>query len=259
MPPRIPVGPRRARPDERLSVVDHLDELRRRLIISALTLAIAFAGMYALHDRLVQLLTWPLPHDHQRLITLSPTEPFFITLKVVFWAAILIALPVWLYQVYAFVIPAVADQSRRVMLAVVAGLAALFAGGVAFGYAVVLPVALRFLTGFGGDAFDTQLRAGDYFAFATSLMLASGLMFEVPVAMAALARIGVASAGLYRRQWRVAIVGIAAIAAVLPGGDPISMGLLMIPQVLLYGLGIALAAKFGQAPLWHREEQPDPA
>lgn len=93
------------------------------------------------------------------------------------------------------VIPAVADQSRRVMLAVVTGLAALFAGGVAFGYAIVLPVALRFLTGFGGDAFDTQLRAGDYFAFATSLMPASGLMFEVPVAMAALARIGVAGAG----------------------------------------------------------------
>jgi sec-independent protein translocase protein TatC len=259
MPVRIPVGPRRARPGERLSVVDHLDELRRRLIIGVLALVIAFAGMYAVHDRLVRLLIWPLPHEHQRLITLSPTEPFFITLKVVFWAAILIALPIWLYQVYAFVIPAVADQSRRVMLAVVTGLAALFAGGVAFGYAVVLPVALRFLTGFGGEAFDTQLRAGDYFAFATSLMLASGLMFEVPVAMAALARIGVASAGLYRRQWRVAIVGIAAIAAVLPGGDPISMGLLMIPQVLLYGLGIALAARFGQAPPWHRQEEPDPA
>ena len=79
-------------------------------------------------------------------------------------------------------------------------------------------------------------------------------MFEVPIAMAALARIGVASATIYRQQWRIAIVAMAAIAAVLPGGDPISMALLMIPQFVLYGLGIALAAKFGQAPIWRRTD-----
>ena len=192
--------------------------------------------------------------DHQELITRSPTEPFFTTLKVCFWAAILVALPVWLYQLYAYVIPAVSDQPRRVMIAVVTALAALFCAGVAFGYLVVLPVALDFLTGFGGETFNTQLRAGEYFGFATTMLLASGLMFEVPIAMAALARMGVASAGLYRRQWRVAVVGMAAIAAVLPGGDPISMVLLMLPQFVLYGVGIALAAKFGQAPLWRRSD-----
>lgn len=151
-------------------------------------------------------------------------------------------------------IPAVADQPRRVILAVTGGLAALFAGGVAFGYLIVLPVALEFLTGFGGDAFDEQLRAGEYFGFATTMLLASGILFEVPVAMAALARMGVASAHLYRTQWRVAVVAMAAVAAILPGGDPISMGLLMVPQVALYGVGIALAAKFGQTPLWSRRE-----
>jgi sec-independent protein translocase protein TatC len=86
------------------------------------------------------------------------------------------------------------------------------------------------------------------------MLLASGIMFEVPIAMAALARMGVASAGLYRRQWSVALVGMAAIAAVLPGGDPISMVLLMLPQFVLYGVGIALAARFGQAPLWRRSD-----
>ncbi len=247
----IPVGPRRARPDERLSVVEHLDELRRRAIISVLALVVAFAGAYAMHDQLIELLTWPLPGD-DRLITLSPTEPFITTLKISFWAAVLLALPVWLYQVYAFVIPAVADQPRRVMLAVVAGVAGLFAAGVAFGYGVVLPVALEFLTGFGGDAFDTQLRAGEYFGFVTTMLLASGLLFEVPAAMTALARMGIASAALYRRHWRVALVAIAAIAAVLPGGDPMSMLLLMVPQVALYWVGIALAARFGQEPLWRR-------
>ena len=165
----------------------------------------------------------------------------------------LLALPVWLYQVYAFVIPAVADQPRRVMVAIVAGVASLFGAGVAFGYVVVLPVALNFLTGFGGDTFNTQLRAGEYFSFVTSMLLASGLLFEVPVAMTALARMGIASAELYRRQWRVALVAIAAIAAILPGGDPMSMLLLMIPQFALYGVGIALAAKFGQPPIWKRE------
>jgi sec-independent protein translocase protein TatC len=238
-------------------VTEHLDELRRRLIISALALVLAFGGMYAIHDRLIDFLIRPLPGDHYQLITLSPTEPFFTTLKVTFWAAIIVALPVWLYQAYAFVIPAVSDQPRRVMIAVVTGLAGLFMAGVAFGYAVVLPVALNFLTSFGGDTFNAQLRAGEYFGFATSMLLASGILFEVPIAMAALARMGVASAALYRKQWRIAIVAIAAIAAVLPGGDPFSMMLLMAPQIVLYGVGIALAAKFGQAPLWQRGE-PDP-
>ena len=253
--PRIAnVGPRRARSDERLHITEHLDELRRRLIISALALVVAFAGMYAVHDQLIDLLTRPLPGDVHQLVTLSPTEPFFVTLKVVFWAAVLVTLPVWLYQAYAFVIPAVGDQPLRVVLAVTGSLAALFAGGVAFGYFVVLPVALNFLTGFGGDTFNTQLRAGEYFGFATSMLLASGILFEVPIAMAALSRMGVTSAHLYRSQWRIAIVAIAAIAAVLPGGDPISMGLLMIPQVVLYGVGIALSARYGQAPLWSRQQ-----
>ena len=123
------------------------------------------------------------------------------------------------------------------MLAIVAGASALFVAGVAFGYFVVLPVALQWLLGFGGDNFDTQVRAGEYYGFVTTLMLGAGLMFEVPVAMLALARIGVASAAFYRKQWRVAIVVIALLAAILPGGDPFSMLLLMVPQIVLYALG----------------------
>jgi sec-independent protein translocase protein TatC len=246
---------RRAGRDERLSVVDHLDELRNRLIVSAVTLVVAFAVCYGFHSQLINLLEQPLPQKFQDsgLITLSPTEPFFVTLKVCFWAAILLSLPVWLYQVYAFVIPALQDQSRRRMLMVVAGVSVLFLGGVAFGFWVVLPVALNFLLDFGGDAFQTQVRAGEYFGFATTLMLGSGIMFEVPVAMVALARIGVTTADFYVRQWRIAIVAIAFIAAILPGGDPFSMMLLMIPQIGLYAIGVVLAKKFGGPPLWARE------
>jgi len=247
--------PRRVGRDERLSVVEHLDELRRRVIVCVATLLLAFAVAYGFHEQLLDILEWPLPERYKEtgLITLSPTEPFFTVLKVCFWAAILAALPVWLYQLYAFVIPAVQDQPRRRMLVIVAGASALFLGGVAFGYFVVLPVALQFLLDFGGDSFLTQVRAGEYFGFVTTLMLGAGIMFEVPVAMLALARIGVTTADFYVRHWRVAIVLIAALAAILPGGDPFSMLLLMIPQIVLYLLGIWLARRFGGPPLWARD------
>lgn len=253
---RIPVGPRMIGADDELTIVEHLDELRRRLIVCVGALVVAFAAAYVLRDQIIDVLKTPLPEirgEKSALITLSPTEPFFIILKVCLWTAILAALPIWLYQLYAFVIPAVGAQSRRVMLAVVAGISALFAGGVAFGYFVVLPVALTFLLNFGGDLFVSQVRAGEYFGFVTTLLLASGMIFEVPVAMAALARLGVASADLYRRQWRVAIVVIAFLAAILPGGDPFSMMLLMIPQLVLYVVGIWLAKLFGGPPIWERD------
>jgi len=256
MSPRVPRVPRRLRrvaPDERLSVVEHLDELRQRIVVSVLALVVAFVAMYVVHERLLDALQWPLPADHDQLVTFSPTEPFMTVLKVVFYASILIALPIWLYQLYAFVIPAMANQSRRKSLMVVAGVSSLFLAGVAFGYFVVLPVALNWLLGFGDDTFLVQLRAGEYYGFITTMLLGSGLLFEVPIAMLALARMGVLTAEVYKRQWRVAIVVIAVIAAVLPGGDPFSMLLLMVPQVLLYILGIWLAQTFGSTPLWRRE------
>ena len=154
---------RRAGRDDELSVVDHLDELRNRLIVSGVTLVVAFGVAYFFHDQLITFLEKPLPERYQEtgLITLSPTEPFFVTLKVCFWAAILASLPVWLYQLYAFVIPAVEDQSRRKIMAIVGSIAALFIAGVAFTFYVVLPVALQFLLNFGEDTFLTQVRAGD--------------------------------------------------------------------------------------------------
>ncbi len=246
---------RRVGSDERLSVVEHLDELRNRVIVSVVALVVAFAVAYGFHGQLLEILEWPLPERYEEtgLITLSPTEPFFTVLKVCAYTALLAALPIWLYQLYAFVIPAVQDQPRRRMLLVVAGASLLFVAGVAFGYFVVLPVALDFLLGFGGDVFQTEVRANEYFGFVTTLLLASGLMFEVPVAMLALSRIGVTSAEFYIRHWRVAIVLIAALAAILPGGDPFSMLLLMIPQIFLYGLGIWLSKRFGGPPLWARD------
>ncbi|MDX6554348.1 MAG: sec-independent protein translocase protein TatC [Miltoncostaeaceae bacterium] len=245
---------RRVLPEDRLSAVEHLQELRNRLVISLAALVLAFIAAYAFNQHLLDILTYPLDDDRQNeLLTLSPTEPFVTILKICFYTAIIAALPVWLYQLYAFVIPAVQDQPRRIMLAVVGGVSSLFLAGVAFGYFLVLPVALDFLLGFGDETFNTQRRAGEYFGFATTLLLGSGLIFEVPVAMLALARIGVVTAAQFRKNWRLAIVAIAVLAAVLPGGDPFSMIMLMIPQIILYQLGIILARAFGGPPLWERE------
>jgi sec-independent protein translocase protein TatC len=245
---------RRVHPDERLTVVEHLDELRRRVLVSAAALLVAFAAMYAIHEPLLRFLQRPLPdRDELRLITLSPTEPFYLVIKVSFWAAVLVALPVWLYQLYAYVVPAIADQPRRRVLAIVGGISTLFLGGVAFAYFAVLPVALRFLLSFGHGIFETQIRAGEYFSFVTTMLLAGGILFEVPVAMVALARLGIVTARGFRRHRRIAICVIAFIAAILPGGDPLSMLLLMLPQIVLYEVGIWLASAFGSTPLWRRE------
>lgn len=234
-------------------MVEHLTELRRRLVIALIALGVAFVAAYAVHERLLDLLLEPLPERYRSLIALSTQEPFLVTLKVSAGAAVLVALPVCLYQLYAFVIPAVQEQTRRTMLLVVGGVSALFLGGVAFGYFVVLPVALDWLLGFADGTFDVELRAGEYLGFVLTMLLATGLVFEVPVAMLALARLGLVTAGQFRRNWRVAILVIAVVAAVLPGGDPLSMLLLMVPQIVLYQVGILLAAAFGSAPLWRRE------
>jgi sec-independent protein translocase protein TatC len=245
---------RRVTSDEQLTVVEHLDELRRRIIVSVVALVAAVCVTYAFHEQILRWLADPLPGgERQRLVTLAPTEALFTVLKVSLWAALVLALPIWLYQLYAYVIPAVADQPRRRMLLVVGGVALLFLGGAAFGYFIVLPVALDFLLSFGDDLFTNTLRAGDYYGFAIGLILGTGLMFEIPIAMLAFARLGLATASLYRRQWRVALVAIAIIAAILPGGDPASMLLLMAPQLVLYVLGIWLAKVFGQPAPWARE------
>ena len=170
---RIGVG--RVDPDDKLSVVEHLTELRKRLFIAVITLAVAFAVLYVFNEWLLDVLLEPLSPEYRSLLALSPTEPFLVILKVVFGASVLVTLPVLLYQLYAYVVPAIGDQTRRKMLAVVSGVSALFIGGVFFVYFLVLPVALQWLLGFAGNDFEVALRANEYFSFALTLMLAGGL------------------------------------------------------------------------------------
>ncbi len=243
---------RRAGSDEHLSLFEHLDELRNRLFVCVIALVVAFAALYAFNGWLLGVLLQPLAPEYRTLLALSPTEPFMVILKIVFGAAVLVTLPILLYQLYAFIVPAIGEQTRRKMLAIVGGVSALFIGGVVFAYYLVLPVALQWLLGFGQGDFQIGLRADEYFSFALTMLLAGGLVFEVPIAMLVLARLGLVSAQQFKSHWRIALVVIAFVAAILPGGDPVSMIMLMIPQVLLYGVGVWLAATFGRPAPWAR-------
>jgi sec-independent protein translocase protein TatC len=234
---------RRIRPighEDQLPVVDHLDELRSRMMVTLAAFLVAFGLTTWQSDLVLAIVNAPLPGDMQP-ITLGPAEPFITTLENAAYAAILITLPVLLYQAYAFLVPALASRERRLALPLLLMVPLLFVGGVVFCYLVVLPPALDFLLGFNSSQFDTQLRASDYYDFATLTMIAMGLGFQVPVGVLALTRLGVVSVDKLRRSRRYAILAIAVIAALLPTLDPVTLVLEMVPLVVLYELSVQLA------------------
>jgi sec-independent protein translocase protein TatC len=229
--------------EDELSVVGHLDELRSRMMVALAAFLVAFGLTTWQSDLVLAIVNAPLPGDLQP-ITLGPAEPFITTLKNSAYAAILITLPVLLYQAYAFLVPALAPRERRLALPLLLMVPLLFVGGVAFCYLVVLPPALDFLLSFNSSQFDTQLRASDYYDFATLTMIAMGLGFQVPVGVLVLTRLGVVTPEKLRRNRRYAILAIAVIAALLPTLDPITLVLEMVPLMLLYELSVQLARLF---------------
>jgi sec-independent protein translocase protein TatC len=238
---------RRVRPishEDRLSVVDHLDELRSRIVVSLVAFAVAFGLCAWQNHRILDILNRPLPNDVQP-ITFGVTEPFMTTVTNSAYAAILIALPVVLYQLYAFVLPAFSPRERRVALPLLLMVPLLFIVGVVFCYFVVLPPAIKFLLQFNAGEFNTQVRARDYYSFTTLTMLAMGLGFQVPVAILALVRLEVVSVETLRKNRRYAVLGAAVLAMLLPTIDPVSMLIETAPIYLLYELSILLARLFG--------------
>ena len=239
---------RPVRHDEKLSLVEHLDELRTRLLVSGAALVPALVLCGWKNDLIIEILNRPLPRGAARPLTLSPTEPFLTTATLVVYAALLIALPVLLYQVYAFVLPAFSPGERRVALPLMLLAPLLFVGGVLFAYFVVLPPAISFLLGFNADEFETALRAREYYSFAALTLISLGLLFQVPIAVLAATRLGVVTPDGLRRGRRYAILGIAVLAALLPTVDPVTMLLEMVPLIVLYELSILVASLFGRGP-----------
>jgi sec-independent protein translocase protein TatC len=175
-------------------------------------------------------------------VTLGLAEPFTQTLSVSVWFALLFSLPLLLYQAYAFVLPAIAPRERRVALPLMAMVPALFAAGVAFGYLLVLPAAVGFLQNFNQGQFEVLVQARAYYGFTILTLVAMGLLFQIPVAILALTRLGVVTPAQLRANRRYAIVAIAIVAALLPGLDPVTTLVEMVPMLVLYELSIVLAA-----------------
>ena len=293
--------------DDRLSIVDHLDELRSRLIVCLAVLLVAFGICFWQNHALLALLNRALPHNtsvttqqglgsvasqsviernayrtqaaadrlaasspglsvqarqayaraaaaaeraaqtlpnsapvKEKPITIGVGEPFTTTLTVAAYFALLFSLPVLIYEAYAFVIPALTGSERRVATPLMTVAPALFIAGAAFAYAFVLPPAVHFLQGYNHEQFDVLVQAKAYYTFQVITMLAIGLAFQLPLALLGLHRIGVINGSTLTRHWRYATVGIAVIAAAMPGADPVTTGLETLPLVILFLASIVL-------------------
>jgi sec-independent protein translocase protein TatC len=229
---------RRVRPDDELTLVEHLDELRVRLIFSLLVLTIAVAGCYYESHNILHFITGPI--HHRELVTFAPTEAFFNTVMISVYGGLLISLPLLSYQFYAYVIPAFSEESQRTVRPMLLMVPGLFLIGVVFGWYVVIPPALHFLTGFNQHEYTYFPRAADYIRFIMLTLLAMGAVFELPVVMMMLGRVGILRSSFMKRRWREAIVVLAVIAALLPGTDPITMSAEYVPMLLLYLLSYFL-------------------
>ena len=194
--------PRRLRHGEEATLVEHLDELRTRLIYGLGSVVVAFAFTYWQRDWLIEKLQEPLPDGFER-VTLSPGEPFVTSFTVAFYAAVAIALPILIWQLWAFLAPALAESSQATLARLVGAATVLLRCGMAFGYFIALPNILDFLLNFDSEQYDTQIRAREYFGFTALLLLGFGVMFELPVFILGLVRLGILSSATLRRNRRI--------------------------------------------------------
>lgn len=239
--------PRRIKPlshDDQVSLVDHLSELRERTVVSLAAFGVAFGLCFWQSDLLLELASAPLPPGHERLITFGVTEPFTTTLTVSAYGALILALPVVLYQLYAFVLPAFSGHQQRAVLPLLMLVPALFIAGVAFGYFIVLPAATGFLLNFNDTQFNIQVRASEYYSFFSTTLLACGIVFQVPVGVLSVTRLGIVTVDQLKKNRRYAYLACSIAAAALPGVDPVSMLIETAPLIALYELSILLARIF---------------
>ncbi|HEX8696529.1 MAG TPA: twin-arginine translocase subunit TatC [Longimicrobium sp.] len=233
-------------PTGEMPFLDHLEELRWRILWSLLAVTVCAVVGFFLVTRLdvLGILVAPIEPllNGTRLKYLSPTEPFFITLKLAILVGLVLASPIVIYQVWAFLSPALLPSEKRVIVpALYMGLV-LFAAGVAMAYTVVLPVTLRFTMGFQTESLEQSITIGPYLAVVTRLLLAFGIVFELPVVVLILSALGLVTPQFLASKRRHAIVVITVLASVLTPGDVITVTvMMMVPLVLLYELSIVLS------------------
>ena len=227
--------------------LDHLEELRWRILWSLLAIVIgAVVGfVLVLNFEVLDLLINPyyeVMEDEVKLVFLSPTEPFFLILRVGILGGVVLASPIIVYQIWAFLSPALERHEKRAIIPALYMGVVLFAAGVAMSYYLALPVTLRFLLFFAEGYFDQMLQAGPYLGFVTKLLMAFGILFELPVVIMILSAMGLVTPAFLRAKRRHAIVIITVLASFLSPGDVVTVtAMMMMPLVLLYEFSILLS------------------
>jgi sec-independent protein translocase protein TatC len=240
---RLPSRPRGPRDEMRMTLIEHLDELRSRII----RVGIAFFGVaivaWFFRERIFDWLLAPAGDALQgKLNVTGVTEQLFTDMKLALYVGFLLTIPVLLYQVWAFVAPAVGDMGRAFTYTIISMASALFIAGVAFGYFIVLPIGTQFLLGWDTERFDPIITAQSYLPFVTRFLLAFGIVFELPAATYVAAKLELVDAPLLKRYRKHAIILNTVLAAALtPGQDPYSMVLMAVPMIAMYEVSILIA------------------
>lgn len=219
--------------ESELSVVEHLTELRWRIATSIVALGLAFAGALWQNGRILDIANRPLPSNTVPS-TFGVGEAFTSTLSVSLYAALILSAPVLIFNVYAFVLPAWSREERRQIAGYLVMAPVLFVGGVVFAYFMVIPAAADFLLNFNDEQFAIQVRAREYYSFFGLSLLSIGALFEFPIALLAAMKMGVVTPSQLRRNRRYALLAIAVVAMILPGTDPVTMVIAMVPLVILF-------------------------
>jgi sec-independent protein translocase protein TatC len=242
--------PSRPRDEARMTLIEHLDELRSRIIkVGVAFFAVAVVAWFFRAEIFEWLLAPAGDALSGKLNVTSVTEQLFTDMKLALYVGFLLTIPVLLYQVWAFVAPAVGDMGRAFTYTIITLASALFLAGVAFGYFVVLPIGTQFLLTWAPDRYETIITSQYYLQFVTRFLLAFGIVFELPAATYVGAKLGLIDAHFLKRYRRHAIViNFVLAAALTPGQDPYSMVLMALPMIVMYELSIVIARHVNPVP-----------
>jgi sec-independent protein translocase protein TatC len=248
------------REDEKLPFTSHLEELRKRLITSFIAIGVGFVLAFGFKERLFGILVQPLINvmkDGETLIYTGLPEAFFTYLKVSFLTGLMVASPILLYQFWMFVAPGLYQKERRLMVPIVILSSFFFVGGALFGYFVVFPWGFKFFIGFASDTIRPLPSMKEYFGFSAKLLLAFGLVFELPLVITFMAKLGIVSIDFLKKNRKYALLLFFAGAAILTPPDVITQVLMAMPLMVLYEISIIGAKIFGKKNLEDTEKSVD--
>jgi len=235
--------------DEKLTFTSHLEELRKRIIICIIAVALGFSVSYFFAEQIFSILVKPLkeelPPDSLLIFTALP-EAFFAYLKLSLFSGIILASPVILWEVWCFVAPGLYDHEKRYVYPFVTFSTLFFAAGVLFGYIVVFPISFKFLVSYGSELIKPLPSIKEYLSFSCKMLLAFGIIFELPLFVLFLAKIGIIDDKMLRSKRKFAILGVFIVAAILTPPDAVSQVLMALPLIILYEISILVAKFFGK-------------